>query len=517
MYPDFAVPISPADGSSVATPHSHDISVRQLLSRNLAEIVRDIPIKNPVEIRQLAGYQILVVRDKSLFKTLPDSENLGRGQSHDYVKRIFGADTIFMLPASEKHSQKKAELNNWLSKGRIQAMVPDIAAEAACAVDSMLAHSAEPIDMDAYVLRYLFAVAAQAITGAPVRLGEHVGAFQANMGTMLSSASSTVQLALSSISRLFGHLLSCRARGAAEGMFEIGKILLRAGMQNSQPNLALDMLGRHGIDPKQIDGETPFPQELLHDISMTFAASIFTTSNLVLGAIHYFCREPEQLRELRISMENDFPGGVRNVKQLTLNPTLRMLWPVMLQQSSVDLAVRDVVAAGQFQDSAGTQYQINKGDIVVFDLAGTQKSLMDDLSSRMNALPAASPFLDLLDARHNDVNVAFFAGSNQCPGRRLFAADGLLLLLEVLQRMDVRLEAPDRGMQPGLVNTFPGATRMTVRPPAALDDDLHRQLLGGRPPMPEPELTAGRPSTACLQPGFPVIRAAPHVRNPLNP
>lgn len=506
MYPEFSLPSD--------TPPATKLSVNPFRTQNLAEIVRDIPIRGPVEICEMAGNRILVIRDQALFKTLADSDRLGRGRSHQYVQRIFGPETVFMLPGGPKHKEKKSELKGRLSKAGINAMVPNIAAEAAAAVDSMLAHSAEPINMEVYVLRYLFHVAAQALAGAPVYLDEHVRTFQANMATILSSASSTVQLALASVSGALGKLLSQPARNAASGMFDIGRKLLCEGGRNPQDNLVTDMLRRYDIDPKTVNEKTEFPSELLLDISMTFAASIFTTSNLVLGVIHYFGRNPEQLRELRFLMETDFPGGMRSVSQLTANASIRKLWPIMVQQSSVDLVVRDVIDAGNFCDPCGVQHQINKGDIVVFDLSSTQRSLMYGLQERLNALPASSPFLDFLDARNNDVNVMFFDGANQCPGRNLMAADGLLLLLELVKRVDMTSETPTPCMKPGLVNTFPGPILMTVRPPAALDDELHRQLLGGRPPTvgQEPD----RPAHAATYSACPLMRGTPRLPHPLN-
>lgn len=457
------------------------------------------------------------MRSKDLFRRLSDSSSLIRGDSHAFVQKTLGADTVFMLNESEKHTVKKTELKTALSKQNIHALVPVYGGEAATVVDQMLAHADKPVDMEAYILSYLFQVAGQTIAGGPVTLGGHVRKFQANMGTILSEASSPVRAVMARICGLFGHWASVGSRASIQDMFVIGKDLLMKGSRNPGNNLVKEMLRRYGLDPAKVDEKTDFPEELLYDISMTFAASIFTTSNMIMGTLNHYCRNPAELQELRVLMQVDYPGGTRDLKRLSVNPTLRKLWPAMVGNSAVDLVVRDVVKDLEFE-SDGENHTLRPGDLLVFDLASTQKTTMDGLQAKMGTLADNSPFLDALDARHNDVNSLFFEGRNQCPGRNMASSDAIPFALEVLSRIDMAPETPGQPPKPGLVTTHPHSTRFNIGTAGSRDIELHAQLQGVSLPVASTLVPApdDRSGPASRPPDFlhgPVARPA---ANPLK-
>jgi len=502
MYPDFCAPCTPIPpaplGERLAT-------TRQLLTENFAEIVRQIAGDRPVEILQPFGARMVVVRDAAVFRRLDDSGALDRGASHDVVQRIFGEKTLFLLPQGADHTRKKAELKSRLGKDDIQRMVPAIAGAAARAVDGILQRADAPVDMNEQVLHYLFAVAGQAMAGVPVELGSHVRRFQGAVDTIIATASSTLKLALASLNGLLADLLSGDAQAAAQGMFEIGRALIEAGRQNPQPNLVRDMLERHGLEPAAAGTDRELPQELLHDVAMTFAASIFTTSNLLLAVLDHFYRDPAELAQMRELIAQDYPDGVGEATALLHNPTTCKLVEVLLSHSPVGIVVRDVAATYCLDDGDGGEHKLEPGDMVAFDLGSMQKRLAAQQAARLAEAPAGSPLLDCLDARHNDVTVTFFRGIFQCPGRFLALADAMFFVLQILPRMDARWLDGDKILQPALVNFLSGSSLMRVCPvQQQLHEALHRNLHGT--PAPDAPAPAGLPP---LQGAAPVRPAGP--------
>lgn len=477
-YSDFCPPSPPSVIKKV-------ITTGNLLVSNLAVIARNIPGDAPVEIIEPFGARIILVRDPALFKDTLLAEALFRGPSHDVVHRIFGEKTLFLLPLGHDHSQKKTELKSRFGKNAVAGMVPRIAVAAADAVDELLARSKDPVDLDQHVLRYLFGVAGQAMTGGQVPLDRYAEEFQKSFGIIIGTASSTVRLALASLSDALGDILSRSARNAARGMFAIGRALIEAGCTGGPDNLVCDMLRRHGFDPARVGKNTALPDELLYDVSMTFAAAIFTTSGLITATVDHFYNNPTELETLRESIRIDYPEGVRGVQNLASNTTMQRLLPVMLRHSPVDLAVRDVRHPYSMRDRNGVIHEIKPGDTVAFDLATIQKTLFETQSRRLGEASPTAPLLDFLDARNNDVTAAFFNGPFQCPGRFLAVADALLFVTQALSSADGCWLA-ERRLQPSLVNTLSGPASMVVARVGELD-----AILGAYRPPPVELQAAG--------------------------
>lgn len=491
-YSDYYCPPCPASiFKKVATTGN-------LLVNNLAVIARSIPGDAPVEVIEPHGARIVLVRDPVIFNDRLLADALFRGPSHDVVHRIFGEKTLFLLPLGQDHSQKKTELKSRLGKNAVLGLVPRIAVAAADAVDQLLAQSKNPVDLDQHVLHYLFGVAGQAMTGGRVPLDIYAEEFQKSFGIIIGTASSTVRLALASLSDALGDILSRGARNAARGMFAIGRTLIESGCNGGSDNLVCDMLRRHGFDPARVGRNTCLPDELLYDVSMTFAAAIFTTSGLITATVDHFYQHPAELQTLRESIRKDYPEGVRGVETLASNATMQRLLPVMLQHSPVDLAVRDVRHPYSMRDRNGAIHEIKPGDTVAFDLATIQKTLFETQNRRLEDSCPAAPLLDFLDAKNNDVTAAFFNGSFQCPGRFLAVTDALLFVTQALSRADGCWLA-ERRLQPSLVNTLSGPASMAVARVGELDEILRAYR---RPPveLPAPgtdRADAGPPLQVC--------------------
>lgn len=468
-----------------------------------------MPPGKPVECLRVGNTRAWIVRDEKIHAALIDDKRLNRGASHGVVRRIFGENTVFLQPGGPAHGRKKTEIKNGLNKTRIERMLPGIAILAQETVDTLLAASNAPVNMGKQVTQYLFQVAALAMTGRPVDLNDEVENFQKAVRVMVDVASSTLRMALSSFSDKLSIYLSKGGRSAGRSLFEIGRHLLLAGSRNPEPNLARQMLERHAVDPSTVGPDTEFPEELLYDISMSFATAILTTSNLVLSVMDDYSRNPVALASLRSSVAEDFPDGIGGIHRLPNNPSTRMLLLAMLKGSPIDIVARDAVEALTLSDDNGGTYSVHAGDMILFDMPTIQKKCLAHLQERMEAQPPTASILDLLDFRNNDVVTVFFGGVFQCPGRFLAMTDAMLLLLPMLARLDTAW-VTDQPIKHSLVNHFRGCPFMNVRPVVSpVEDLLEEQLHGAR----GVEVDVIRPGVRSAS--LPVVGGLP-LRRPLS-
>lgn len=417
--------------------------------------------------------RLVFIRSASLMRSLATNEALARGPSQNLLRAVF-VDALFLLPPGTEHASRRQEFKDQLGKSRIAELVPLIARHAAGVAQRLSVHAtlatSTPVDMGDEMLAYLFGVASHAIAGADAGLGAHVARYRIQSDIVLEKSSSTLRSAAARIHGRMADLLARPAGAAAREMLDVGRALLAtAALRPDRPTLALVMMKRHGIDPTTVGTGTRFPERLLYEITMTFAASTFTSSQLMLTTLDHYGRHPRERQALRRQIRADYPAGIGGLQALPLTDAVRQLLPVMLRNSPVGAVVRDVVAPVGFTDDRGRGHQLEPGDTVIFDLTCLQAN--EEAALRAHLDQAAGPLLDQLDARHNDLIKSFHAGPFQCPGRYLGIADSLLFLMAVISCVDGAWEDGPRSRIHGLVDRLSGSSRMRLRiPPDASDE-----------------------------------------------
>lgn len=414
--------------------------------------------------------RLVFVRSERLMRSLSMDEALSRGPSLSLLRAVF-VDALFLLPHGDEHSARRGEFKQHLGKARITELVPLIANHAASTAQRLALHAARtphlPVDMADEILGYLFGVASNAIAGADAGLGADVARYRGNSDIVLSRSSSTLVSALAAVHDRIARLLATPASAAAADMLHTGHALLvTAARHPDRPTLALVMMQRHGIAPDKVGPDFRFPERLLYEITMTFAASTFTSSQLMLMTLDHYSRHPRERQQLRDRIHRDFPGGIAGLATLPLCDAVRQLLPVMLRCSPVSTVVRDVAAGLTFTDDRYRSQRLEAGDCVIFDLATLQSAQAEPLHAHL--AEARGPALDLLDARHNDLVKTFYDGPFQCPGRFLGIADSMLLLLAVISGVDGAWEDGPRRRTHQLVDQLSGSSRMRLSsaPPA---------------------------------------------------
>lgn len=439
----------------------------RFLTTNTADVVNQIKDDSPISTIHLASSNVVVVRSAHVMHDLANCQAMSRGASQNILRAIFG-NTLFLLPHGKEHSERKAEFRDGLGKARVNALTPQFAKSASAIIDRVKdKHDTEPdapVDMNDFVLRYLFKVAGITMTGSDVDLDAYVDRFRANADVVLSGSSSTSSAALLAMCKYLSPFVARPAQLAAREMLDVGAALLRTTNKNHDNTIISGMLKRHNVDPLTINEQTQFSDDLLYDVTMTFAASIFTTSQLILITMDHYYKRPEELQELRRLIAEDFPHGVCDIDSIKNCPTMQKLLPVMLAHSPVSIAGRDVISTHTFEDENGTKYTVNAGDMVIFDLTSIQEPYLDGVQNRLSS--TSGPLLDVIDAKNNDVMKAFFDGIFQCPGRYLAMSDSALFLVEALSRLDGHWIDKDKHIEHALVSRLTGSTLMNICPVA---------------------------------------------------
>lgn len=433
-----------------------------------AQTAAALPDDTLIRHLPLLDRQVIFVRDAAVAPTLAKHPALDRGSSMNLLRSMFGWP-LFLLPRGVDHAARKREFKDSLGKERITASIPTMARSAVATVDGLCAGmtpgagARQVVDMAGVVTGYLFRVAGPLLCGVPVDLQDEVESFRLAADIVLDGASSALANGGAALRQGLAPLVARSAHEAVDGMLGIGRRLLLAAARDDQDRSSLvsRMITRHGLDPATVDERTAWPASLQQEVTLTFSASIFTTSHLILMTLHHFYEHPDALAGLRHSIAQDFPEGVGPLSDLKMCDSVRQLLQAFRTHSPVGVAARDVTASLRFSDSFSDEHELRPGDIVVFDLDALQRSVSDEAWRRW--AEADGPMLDRFDVRHNNVVKTFFTGTHQCPGRFLAEADAQLLLLELLRRVDGRWLDPDRRVQHGLVKRHTGDMRMEIR------------------------------------------------------
>lgn len=408
-----------------------------LNSPDMVNAIQSIEGKDPVHIIHLTGAKVIVIRSAEEFHKLINKPELIRGISHGLVRHLFGQKTIFLLPHGDpKHKEKKAELRSHLNMSAITKQVNEIATIAS---DVMLPNMEGKVNLEKVVSDYLFKVVSFVMTGEKVEsIEKYSNDFSIATNLSLQTGSSTKKTLLYAALSYIGSLFVGEAKKAMTDILVIGKELIIAGSKNPD-SLVADMLRRHSIDPSSVNENTEFSDELLHDITMTFAAANFTTINLVLNMFDYLYSNPDKLQELRNLIEKDFPNGIKGDLAISNNSTTQMLFPLMMQNSPVEIVARDISSTTEFE-SRGKVYTLNPRDIVLFDLHTIQKSNVEILKDKLHASSKTS-LLEILNSNNDKELQAFFGGKGLCPGRFLTTSDSILFILNIISKYDISFDA----------------------------------------------------------------------------
>ncbi len=440
----------------------------QTISRHPTQTVRELRAGLDTEIRELpGGVQLMYVRDPQVMQQLAADRALDRGNGVTLLRSIFGQDAPFLMSHGKAHSRIAGEFNQHFSRSKIEALIPEIATRAVRSVDLMCEAAASapetPVDLGDLVQRYLFDVGAFAITGRDVNLEDQVTVFRDGVDDLHREASMG-KIALAAQCPSAAPYMAKDARRKAQQFRDAaGRQLLVEGAQSHETHdtFALKILKRHRIDAAGVTASTPLPEPALVEASMSLAASLFTTANMIERTLDHFQRHPSELRGLRTLIAQDFPDGAKSVTRLGGCPTLNTLLPILLAHTPVGVVARDVVKPTSFIDSDKQRRELRPGDAVVFDIEGMQNHLTPQLARDLADDPQS--ILSLFDKRHDADRPTFFVGWNQCPGRFLAVADSLLWLVESLSRLDFSPVEHDRPLERGIVNRLGGSSKATVR------------------------------------------------------
>lgn len=441
----------------------------QTISRHPTQTVRELPAGLETEVRELpGGARLIYVRDPEVMHRLAPDRALDRGNGVTLLRSIFGQETPFLMPHGKAHSRISGELNKHLSRSKVEAMIPEIATRACRSVDllykSAVSTPTTPVDMQDAIQRYLFDMGALAITGSDVNLEDQVTVFRDGVDDLHREASMGKIAFAAQCPGAARYLTKDARRKAHQFRDEAGRRLLVEGarLHDVHDTFALRVLKRHGVEASRVSASTRLPEPALVEASMSLAASLFTTGNMIERTLDHYYRDASKLQHLRGLIRQDFPDGVRQVARLHPCDALNALLSVLLANSPVGIVARDVVKPTSFIDSNRERQELRPGDAVVFDIEGMQEhldpALARDLSEETQSI------LSVFDKRHDAARPTFYSGPNRCSGRFLAVAESLLWLVETLSRLDGRPVEFDRPLERGIVNRLGGSPLMRLTP-----------------------------------------------------
>ncbi|QHI99399.1 hypothetical protein GT347_16285 [Xylophilus rhododendri] len=470
----------------------------RLMSTSVAQILRRTPDRGEavVKLGLPGGVAVHIVRSLN-WESLAASLRLDRDSSHRLSQEAFGnavfvasyrhvaedepeaADAPPLDAATQakvdrlkrelrKHANARRDLKAYFGEAQVRARAPRLAQIASAAVDGILASPPDQaVDMDLHILNYLFATGAEAMTGRAVDLSRHAETFRRSIATMAATVGSPWKSTLGALNQGLARFLARHATRARGQLHEMARDLAGAALGQAAPNLVVDIVRMHGfvpagVTPEQLKSEDFQP--VLDDIAMEFAATVFTTSSLMMLVLNHFIARPAELQALRQQLEQDFPQGVQGVEELYNLPSTRALFLAFLGNLPINVAARGAVEDIRYTDSDGQEHLICAGDAVLFDLPTLQRKCLGPMRELLeNAGPQAALF-DFLDLRRNGgLLPMFFSGPTMCPGRYTGIFTAARFLLELLHRCELSYYAGGEvPVNYGVVNRLGGDPRMRV-------------------------------------------------------